>query len=120
MRPDARRWERCCWRPHPPAPGRQRRVRSRSRSILQNDCDGGNRRACGQAGWLYERGLGGERDAAKAARDYQSGCDANDGASCFNLAVTRRAANAADPTAEPLLAKACQLGLPQACTAPGN
>jgi TPR repeat protein len=88
---------------------------SRSLTILQTECDSGSARACGQAGWLHERGLGGDQDAAKALRDYQSGCNDNDGASCFNLALTLRATNAADPTAAGLVAKACKLGLPQAC-----
>ena len=75
----------------------------------------GNPRACGQAGWLRERGLGGEKDMAAALGDFQSGCDGNDGPSCYNLAVARRAANAADPTVAALLAKSCELGSREAC-----
>lgn len=88
---------------------------SRSLAILQRDCDAGNPRACGQAGWLHERGLGGAKDAAAALRDFQSGCDGNDGPSCFNLAVARRAVNAGDPTVAPLFAKGCELGSREAC-----
>ena len=76
-------------------------------------------RACGQAGWLLERGLGGDTDAARALRDYQAGCDGNDGASCYNLALTRRGASAGDATVAPLYAKACSLGLREACNATG-
>jgi TPR repeat protein len=88
---------------------------TRSLTILQRDCDVGNPRACGQAGWLRERGLGGAKDVAAAVGDFQSGCDGNDGPSCFNLAVARRAANASDPTVAGLLAKGCELGSREAC-----
>jgi TPR repeat protein len=88
---------------------------TRSLKILQGDCDVGNPRACGQAGWLRERGLGGPKDVAAALGDFQSGCDGNDGPSCYNLAVARRAANAADATVAPLLAKSCELGSREAC-----
>jgi TPR repeat protein len=91
------------------------RLFARSLTILQGDCDAGNPRACGQAGWLHERGLGGAQDAAAALHDFQSGCDGNDGPSCFNLAVARRAANAGDPTVAALLSKGCELGSREAC-----
>src|SRR6266496_2525988 len=41
----------------PRDPGQASRHFARSLTILQGDCDAGNPRACGQAGWLHERGL---------------------------------------------------------------
>jgi TPR repeat protein len=101
----------------PADPAQASRFFARARTILQGGCDDGNARACGQAGWLLERDLGGEIDIARARGDYQAGCDGNDGPSCYNLALTRREASADDPNILPLLAKACALGLPEACNA---
>ena len=92
---------------------------ARSLTILQRDCDAGNPRACGQAGWLRERGLGGPKDVAAALRGFQAGCDGNDGPSCYNLAVARRSANPGDPTVAALLAKGCELASREACDAAG-
>jgi TPR repeat protein len=104
----------------PPDPAGAGRLFSRSRAILQANCQAQNPRACGQAGWLLERGLGGEKDVAGALRDYEAGCDGNDGVSCYNLALTRQAASAADPATAALLAKACKLGSAEACGAAGH
>jgi uncharacterized protein len=103
----------------PRDPAQASRYFSRSLTILQADCDAGNPRACGQAGWLHERGLGAAKDVAAALRGFQAGCDGNDGPSCYNLAVARRSANAGDPTIATLLAKGCELGSREACDAAG-
>ena len=99
----------------PRAPTQAGRLLARTLTILQRDCDAGNPRACGQAGWLQERGFGGAKDGTAALRDFEAGCAGNDGPSCFNLAVARRAANAGDPTVAALLAKGCELGSREAC-----
>jgi TPR repeat protein len=101
-------------------PARARALFSRSARLLQESCDGGSARACGQAGWLHERGLGVPADLDRARHDYRIGCDGNDGASCYNLAVVRRQENAADPSVQALIARACTLGLPEACAAIKN
>jgi TPR repeat protein len=101
-------------------PAMANRYFSRSALILQGQCDQGSPRACGQAGWLYERGLGVEKDTANAAKDYTTGCEANDGASCYNLALGTGRPSADDPTRKSLLAKACSLGLHEACAVIGE
>lgn len=95
-------------------PARANRLFSRSVALLRPQCDQGSARACGQVGWLHERGLGVEANLQKAVLDYQSGCDGNDGASCYNLAVVG-GATGDDAAAKALFAKACTLGLAQAC-----
>ena len=39
-------------------PARAKVLFSRSQALLQPECERGNARACGQAGWFLERGLG--------------------------------------------------------------
>src|SRR5204862_7788012 len=103
----------------PRGPAQASRHFGRSLTILQGDCDAGNPRACGQAGWLHERGLGGPKDVAAALRGFQAGCDGNDGPSCYNLAMARRSANPADPSVAALFAKGCELASREACDAAG-
>jgi TPR repeat protein len=97
-------------------PARAKVLFSRSMALLQPECDRGNPRACGQAGWLLERGLGGDQDVPKAVLDYQAGCDGNDGASCYNLATVKRATGD-EGGAKGLFARACTLGLQEGCSA---
>ena len=95
---------------------RSAKLFERAKEILQRGCYEGSARACGQVGWFYERGLGTKLDLPQAVSMYKSGCDGNDGASCFNLALTRRQASSNDSTIGPLLERACSLGLAEACT----
>jgi len=97
-------------------PARAKVLFSRSMALLQPECERGNARACGQAGWLLERGLGGDQDVQKAVLDYQAGCDGNDGPSCYNLATVRRATGDGGG-AKGLFARACTLGLQEGCSA---
>src|SRR6185436_7002293 len=88
---------------------------SRSVELLQRGFDEGSARACGQVGWLYERGHGTPKDTARATRSYRIGCDGHDSASCYNLAVSLRAIKVDDPSIGALLERACGGGLSAAC-----
>jgi TPR repeat protein len=88
---------------------------TRSVELLQRGCNEGSARACGQVGWLYERGYGTPLDIGRAKKSYQVGCDGNDAASCYNLAVIVRTARADDPSIGAPLERACSLGVADAC-----
>jgi hypothetical protein len=83
--------------PHPAPP--PRRPARHSRQPRDDDDDGPSLKDAG------------------ARREEHDHLDGDDGASCYNLALTRRDARADDPTASGLFDKACQLGLVEACSA---
>ena len=55
--------------------------------LYRKACDGGNGSACTNLGYMYERGLGVDKDERSAATLYRRGCDANDAQGCTNLAL---------------------------------
>src|ERR1700758_4161797 len=55
--------------------------------IYQESCNGGNGSACTNLAYLYERGLGVDKDESVSASLYRQGCDANDAQGCSNLAL---------------------------------
>jgi TPR repeat protein len=94
---------------------RSAKLYARAVKLLSAECSAGAARSCGQLGWSEEHGLGTVANAAQATRSYERGCDGNDGPSCYNLAATRNRASAKDPSVTELFARACKLGVAEAC-----
>lgn len=78
-------------------------------------CDEGHAPACRGLGGLYERGVGVERDEARAQALQQQACDGGDAPACTRIAEQMLAQESQAPRALALLAQACHRGDPFAC-----
>lgn len=56
-------------------------------SLLEKTCSGGGKKACATLGYIYENGMGVEKDAKKALELYEKACDKDDDFACLNLGV---------------------------------
>ena len=55
--------------------------------LYRKACEGGNGSACTNFGYMYERGLGVDKNESSAATLYRRGCGAADAQGCTNLAL---------------------------------
>ncbi len=86
---------------------------------IEAECAAKNGRACGFAGYLYERGQGPAANPARAAELYRQACDAKDTMGCINFALhqARGTGVAKDAVkAQALLDGMCSGGEMEACT----
>ena len=86
---------------------------------IEAECAAKNGRACGFAGYLYERGQGPAASPARAAELYRQACDVKDTMGCINFALLQARGNgvAKDAVkAQALLDGLCSGGEVEACT----
>lgn len=84
-------------------------------------CQRSHPASCNSVGYAYENALGAPHDLASAFRYYEMACNLGDSWGCRNEGIFLRDGRpgivAPDPSrGVPLLNRACQLGLAQACT----
>ncbi len=94
---------------------------ARARELAERGCAEHDARACNVLGYLLERGLGGAVDPRRALEHYRAACHGGEMRSCYNLGRAHHyGVNGApkdDARAAVLFVRACQTGLPPACTA---
>jgi TPR repeat protein len=87
---------------------------SDARHLFEETCNGGEMRACSYLGYLYAKGLGGERDLEKARAVYQKACDQGILSSCASLGTLYQDAGNGEEASK-YFQKACSGGVAEAC-----
>ncbi|MFO0615673.1 MAG: hypothetical protein U0414_23970 [Polyangiaceae bacterium] len=92
---------------------------STARRLYAQACADGYAHACNLAGEMFERGEGGEEDSARARVLYERACIAGSATGCYRHAASLDETEGQEDALgkRAILARACELGEPYACSA---
>lgn len=102
----------------------ERRLRKQAIELYEQACSPSDGASCAVAADAYEAGYWVPKDVARAQKLLGTGCDANDGQSCFLMALDVQFGSHGQtkdlPGAAKLLRKACDAGSLKACSSLGE